>query len=119
MISTVWAFSAAILAVGPTLTKLTASGAMPAALGEGAPHHPRGVARRIADLVVRKILRPVHAVALQPVEGLPGIGVDAHQRNHVGALALGHQHGCEIGDAERRAAGADLERGDAGALADL
>ncbi len=34
MISTVWLFSAAILAVGPTLTKLTESGAMPAALAK-------------------------------------------------------------------------------------
>jgi hypothetical protein len=32
MISTVWLFSAAILAVGPTLTKFTESGAIPAAL---------------------------------------------------------------------------------------
>ena len=91
----------------------------PRGLGEGRPHHPRGVAGRVADLVARKILGAVHAVALQPVEGLPGIGIDAHQRHDVGALALRHQHGGEIGDAERRAAGADLQRRDAGALADL
>src|SRR5712664_3197716 len=37
MISTVWLFSAAILAVGPTFTKLTASAAMPAALANAGP----------------------------------------------------------------------------------
>ncbi|MGY4337101.1 hypothetical protein ACVWW3_002007 [Bradyrhizobium sp. LM2.9] len=119
MISTVWLLSAAIFAVGPILTKLAESGASPAAFAKAGPHHPRSITGRIAYLVAGKILHPVHAVALQPVEGLAGVGVDAHHGNSVGTLALGYQHGGEIGDAEGRAAGADLGGGDAGALADL
>ena len=88
-------------------------------LGEGRPHHARGVAGRIADLAARKILRTVHAIALEPIEGLAGIGIDAHQRDGVGALAAGHQHGRKIGDPERSAARSHLERGDARALADF
>ena len=69
--------------------------------------------------MARKILRPVHAIAFQPIEGLAGIGVDAHQRNDVGTLAACHQRGGEIRDPERRATGAHLQRGDAGTLADF
>src|SRR3979411_1941676 len=118
MISTVRLFKAADFAVGPTLAKETASGASSAAF-EGRPHHARGVAGWIADLAARKLLRAVHAIALQPVKGLTGIGIDAHQRDRVGALAARHQHGREIGNPERRVARSHLERGDTGPLADL
>ena len=88
-------------------------------LGKSRPHHPRGIARRIADLVAGKVLGAVNAIALQPIEGLPGIGIDAHQRHDVGALAARHQHGREIGDTERRAARAYLERRHSRPLSDL
>jgi len=78
-------------------------------LGEGRPHHARGIAGRVAYLAAGKILRAVHAIALEPVEGLAGVGIDAHQRDRIGALAARNQHGREIRNAERRATGADLE----------
>src|SRR3569623_3227167 len=98
MMSTVWLFSAAIFAVGPTLTKPTESGASPAALAKAGHITREASPGGLPILWPAKSLTPVHAVALQPIEGLAGVGIDAHHRNGVGALALGHQLGGELGD---------------------
>src|SRR6185312_11058202 len=88
-------------------------------LGESRPHHARSITRRVADLAAGKILRTAHAGALEPIESLSGIGIDAHQRHRIGALAARDQHGREIGNAERRATRPDLERRYARSLAYL
>ena len=119
MISTVLAFQRRGFRGRPDIDKGDRVRREARRLGKGRPHHARGIARRVADLAAGKILRAVHARALEPVEGLAGIGIDAHQRDRIGALAAGDQHGRKIRNAERRAARADLERRNARSLADL